>query len=226
MEFACAYAVAHADHDGKKPRQNFIEKITPMNEVDWQARYEAADTPWDKGVPHPMIRHWAKTHDVTGAIVVPGCGRGWDLRAWAMAFPHHSVIGIDLAPTAVASARANCTDLPHVRVIEADFFDPSRWHDGQAVGLIWEHTCFCAIPPNLRDAYVQTVSRLLPSGAWLIGAFFTDITDRDSGPPWNTHVEEIEERFSPHFTIEYPDLSHQTFPGREGEERSIVMRRI
>jgi methyl halide transferase len=226
MEPAWACSIAPSDHDRKKPRQNLIEKITPMSEVDWQARYETADTPWDKGVPHPMISHWTKTHDIAGAIVVPGCGRGWDLRAWAMAFPQHSVIGIDLAPAAVASARENCADLPNVRVIESDFFDLSAWHDGQDLGLIWEHTCFCAIPPHLRDAYVRSVSSVLPTGAWLIGAFFTDITDRDSGPPWNTQVEEIIERLSPHFTIEFPALPHQTFPGREGEERSIVMRRM
>lgn len=197
-----------------------------MNKVDWQARYEAADTPWDKGVEHPMIAHWAKTLPVDGAIVVPGCGRGWDLLAWAKAFPQHSVIGIDLAPAAVASARKHCSGLPNVTVIHADFFDLTQWYDGETVGLVWEHTCFCAIPPDLRDDYVRTVARLLPSGAGLVGAFFTDIMDRDSGPPWNTPREEIEVRFSPYFVISDVTTSHRTFSGREGEERSLVMRRI
>lgn len=193
--------------------------------MDWEARYESADTPWDKGVPHPMIAHWSAIHEINGAIVVPGCGRGWDLRAWAMAYPQHSVIGIDLAPSAVSSARKMCQDLPNVTVHETDFFSLEKWHSGQRVGLIWEHTCFCAIPPSLRESYVHTVAELLPSGAHLIGAFFTDIVDRDTGPPWNTPMTEIKERFSPWFVITQPKIEHRTFAGRESEERSLIMRR-
>ena len=197
-----------------------------MSEVNWQSRYEAADTPWDKGSPHPMIDHWTKRHKVDGAIVVPGCGRGWDLRAWALAYPQQRVIGIDLAPAAVASARALCADLSNVIVHEANFFALETWYAQERVALIWEHTCFCAIPPASRDAYVKTVAALLKPGDMLIGAFFTDIGDEDSGPPWNTRVTEIEQRFAPYFSVEYPALPHQTFPSREGEERSIVMRRL
>jgi len=197
-----------------------------MSEVDWESRYGAADTPWDKGLPHPMLSHWLGKIEVDGAIVVPGCGRGWDLRAWAEAYPENEVIGIDLAPSAVVSARENCADLANVSVKEADFFDLSQWYDGQKVGLIWEHTCFCAIPPTLRDAYLETVVKLLPSGAHLVGVFFTDLEDPHNGPPWNTNMAEIEQRFAPHFLIEAFDGEHQTFPGREGEERTLVMRRV
>ena len=172
-----------------------------------------------------MIDHWTKHHAVDGAIIVPGCGRGWDLRAWALACPQHPVIGIDIAPAAVSSARELCADLPNVLVHEADFFALEKWYQQERIALIWEHTCFCAIPPTLRDTYVRTVTELLPSGSYLIGAFFTDIDDENSGPPWNTQITEMEERFSPHFTISHPPIPHQTFLGREGEERSIVMRR-
>ncbi len=196
------------------------------NEVDWESRYGAADTPWDKGQAHPMVSHWIANIEVDGAIVVPGCGRGWDLRAWAEAHPQHEVIGIDLAPSAVLSARENCADLANVEIIEADFFALPQWYRNQKIGLIWEHTCFCAIPPSLRDAYVATVSQLLSSGGHLIGAFFTDMDDGGQGPPWNAAMEEMEQRFSPNFVIEFPDVEHRTFAGREGEERTIVMRRM
>jgi hypothetical protein len=39
-------------------------------------------------------------------------------------------------------------------------------------------------------------------------------------------MAEIEQRFAPHFLIEAFDGKHQTFPGREGEERTLVMRRV
>jgi methyl halide transferase len=209
--------------DARLPRQ---AGCLSSREVDWQSRYEAADTPWDKGVAHPMISHWVSHVMFDGAIIVPGCGRGWDLRAWAEAHPDKEVIGIDLAPAAVSSSRGNCVALANVEIIEADFFDLSQWYRGQKVGLIWEHTCFCAIPPSLRDAYVATVAQLLPGGGTLIGAFFTDMEDGGQGPPWNTPMEEMLRRFSPHFAIEEPMLRHVSFAGREGEERSIVMRRL
>lgn len=196
------------------------------NEVDWESRYGAADTPWDKGQPHPMLSHWIGNIEVDGAIMVPGCGRGWDLRAWAEAYPQHEIIGIDLAPSAVLSARKNCADLANVEIIEADFFALPQWYRNQKIGLIWEHTCFCAIPPSLRDAYVATVSQLLSSGDHLISAFFTDMDDGGQGPPWNTPMEEMMRRFSPHFTIKNFEGEHRTFGGREREERSIVMRRL
>lgn len=196
-----------------------------MHEVDWESRYGASDTPWDKGLPHPMIAHWAARAKIDGAIVVPGCGRGWDLRAWAQAFPQNEVIGIDLAASAVQGARENCKDLANVSVHEADFFAVAEWHRGQEIGLIWEHTCFCAIPPRFRDDYVATVAGLLPSGGILIGAFFTDLDDNNAGPPWNASVEEMVTRFSPYFVIETVSVEHQTFPGREGEERSMLLRR-
>jgi len=196
-----------------------------MNEVNWQARYENADTPWDKGEHHPMIARWTQDREIEGDILVPGCGRGWDLQAWGVAYPQHAVIGIDLAPSAVSSARRLCQDLSNVTVHEADFFSLESWYEGNRVGLIWEHTCFCAIPPPLREVYAKTVAALLPSGGRLIGAFFTDITDRASGPPWNTTMSDIECLFSPWFVIEQPVAEHLTFAGREGEERSLIMHR-
>ena len=50
-------------------------------EMDWDARYEQEDTPWDKGAPAPAI---AKLVDEAvfpegGKIFVPGCGTGHDV---------------------------------------------------------------------------------------------------------------------------------------------------
>jgi hypothetical protein len=144
-----------------------------MSSVDWENRYQQADTPWDKGLPHPMIESWRGLALAPGAIVVPGCGRGWDLRAWAMMFPQHRVLGIDLAASAVEDAQKNCADLSNVRVILADFFDHASWRsaaelEGQNVSLVWEHTCFCAIPPSLRETYAATVAYFLPTFAMMM----------------------------------------------------------
>jgi hypothetical protein len=203
-----------------------------MSSVDWEKRYQQADTPWDKGLPHPMIECWRGLDLAPGVIVVPGCGRGWDLRAWAMMFPEHQVLGIDLAESAVADAQKNCADLPNVRVIVADFFDHAHWHDlaamrNSSISLIWEHTCFCAIHPAMRQTYAATVAALLKPGARLVGVFFTDIReDNGQGPPWNCSMDELQNLFGSHFVIDSPEWKHLTFFGRDGEERSLCLMRM
>jgi methyl halide transferase len=195
-----------------------------MSDVDWESRYQNADTPWDKGECHPaladLIDHFLNSE---GAIIVPGCGRGWDLLALAKAYPTRIIIGVDLSLSAVVAARELCVDFPHVQVHHADFFDTISWLGNYEVSGIWEHTCFCAIPPELRDDYAKTVNQILPSGGILAGVFFTDMDDERSGPPWNCPVDEVIQRFESAFTIEFGDGSHPTFPSRQGEERLIVM---
>jgi hypothetical protein len=92
---------------------------------------------------------------------------------------------------------------------------------------VWEHTCFCAIPPSLRESYAATVAALLEPGAMLVGVFFTDIRDDDGqGPPWNCMLPELQRLFGEHFQIESLPYDHRTFPGREGEERALSLRRL
>jgi hypothetical protein len=196
-----------------------------MSDVDWEFRYQNQDTPWDKGVPHPALEIVLQKTSFRGSIIVPGCGRGSDLQRLARAYPDHAVTGIDLSASAVRDASMLCKDLPHVQVRQADFFDESQWSPQHPPGLIWEHTCFCAIPPSLRDSYVARVAQLLPSGALLVGVFFTNLDDGGSGPPWNCPLDELQSRFSPWFSIEKFSGAFSTFPNREGEESLLFMTR-
>ena len=55
--------------------------------TDWEAHYQANDTPWDKGEPSPGLVDWLAAHPAVprGTVLVPGCGMGHDVRAWAAA---------------------------------------------------------------------------------------------------------------------------------------------
>jgi len=193
--------------------------------MDWDQRYETGDTPWDKGRAHPSLAEVIGIQeDFAGAILVPGCGRGWDVRDLALRFPAAVVTGVDLSVMAIGSAAEVCKDLPNVRLKLADFLNPESL-SGPPADLIWEHTCFCALSPDRRAEYVASCARMLAPGGRLVGLFFLNMDDAGSGPPWNTPEDELQRLFERQFEVETPQPVAATFKGREGEERLVRMTR-
>src|SRR5271155_3806383 len=74
--------------------------------MDWESRYRIGDTPWEKGGPAPPLLEWLRIRGALhGAVLVPGCGTGHDVRAITDASPAAEVLGLDFAPSAVEHAR-------------------------------------------------------------------------------------------------------------------------
>jgi SAM-dependent methyltransferase len=67
--------------------------------------YSKAWAPWDIGEAQPVIRQLVALGAVTGDVLDVGCGTGWHSIEAARA--GCTVTGLDVAPTAVASARRN-----------------------------------------------------------------------------------------------------------------------
>src|SRR5258708_8016785 len=85
-------------------RMRRARKHSTMSETIWETRYQTGDTPWEKGEPSPGLVDFLAAHPQLprGAVCVPGCGTGHDVRAWAQAgFP---AFGFDLAPSAIRRA--------------------------------------------------------------------------------------------------------------------------
>lgn len=199
---------------------------------DWDGLYREQTTPWDKGAPAPPLLEWIGSHpgECAGRILVPGCGLGHDVRALATLEGVSDVVGLDLSQTAVDQADS----FPKVgreRFIAGDLFalDPDQ------VGTydwVWEHTCFCAIDPSMREDYVRAVHGALKPGGHLLGVFYLDPYDDEhqpgGGPPHGCSLEELSERFeqSGRFLIEESFVPTRSYPGREGLERLVKMRRI
>jgi methyl halide transferase len=193
--------------------------------MDWNHRYHQNDIPWDKGAAHPWLPSELVGPAFAGRILVPGCGRGWDAIELAGHCPAADVIALDIAAAAIAEARRLGRDLPNLHFLEADFLDPLAAGLPPRCDLIWEHTCFCAIAPASRPAYVATCARLLPPGGILAGAFFLELDDGGKGPPWNCPAAELRRLFEPAFGIVSLDPAPATFAGREGEEFLVRMTR-
>lgn len=198
--------------------------------IDWEDRYLTGDTPWDKGGPHPALAHLLPLTVPATRILVPGCGLGYDMAALASQPGVEQVVGVDVAATAVAAARANLASQPNTRVEKADLFALPA-HHRHAYDLVWEHTCFCAIAPSRRNAYVQAVAEALQPGGHLLAVFFltpwdTPEENATQGPPFGCPAEELDRRFAPRFeTVRVWDAP-ATYPGREHREQLRLLQRV
>jgi cyclopropane fatty-acyl-phospholipid synthase-like methyltransferase len=197
-----------------------IPQWPDKGETDWESKYQAKDIPWEKGEPSPgLVDFLAQHRDLPrGSVIVPGCGTGHDVRAFAAAGFH--AVGLDLAPSAVQLARERTQAAGlSAEFIAGDFLadHPSRHFD-----WVFEHTCFCAINPSRRPDYVAAVQRWLkPGGHYLAVNYLIPDTD---GPPFGTTREEVWNWFSPHFELR-EEWVPRSYPNRTGLERMFWWRR-
>jgi methyl halide transferase len=191
------------------------------SDVDWEERYRRNDTPWEKGAAHPALVAWLRANPISGRVMVPGCGFGHDARVLAAAGAE--VVGLDIAPFAIEAAKG----FPRhgeISFVLGDLFHPEALQG--EFDWIFEHTCFCAIPPGRRVDYVRRVTALLKPGGHLLAIFFLDPDNDEGGPPYGCTIEELDALFSPHFWLVKEIGSLPTYPGREGRETMRLLRRI
>lgn len=192
-----------------------------QTQTDWNDLYRRRETPWEKGQPHPALVDFLAEHGpLAGEIVVPGCGSGHDVRALSTASNH--VLGIDIAPRAIAKAKAH----PRIANEEyrlADLFDLPPELD-KRFDWVFEHTCFCAIDPKMRRPYVDAVVRLMKPAGQLLAIFFINPDRGEEGPPYRVSTAELEEFFSGNFILEREWVPARTHPGREQRELMRILR--
>lgn len=193
--------------------------------TDWNACYEQRETPWDKGIPTPVLGE-ISTHRGSvfqGRALVPGCGLGHDAR-W-LAQQGLQVTGADIAPLAIEKAKALDPD-QSVDFRLVDIFSPPADLLG-AFDLVWEHTCLCALPVELRTQYSLGVRSTLKPGGVLAGVFFInpEIDPGETGPPFGITVEELENLWTAiGFTVLDSWVPVTGYEGRIGRERAMVLR--
>ncbi|MCP9803524.1 methyltransferase domain-containing protein [Cyanobium sp. T1G-Tous] len=162
-----------------------------MTASTWDQRYRDGNDRWELGKPAPPLDTFLRTDSRTphppARVLVPGCGRGHEVAL--LADLGYEVIGLDFSGEAIERAQAvHGSDSTQLRWLQADLFDGSALAaagitTGSLQGVL-EHTCFCAIDPTQRGAYVDTAARLLAPGGWLLGLFWCH--PRRDGPPWGS----------------------------------------
>lgn len=194
-------------------------------DLEWQRRYKEEDTPWDKGAPSPALNSFLREGRMSGRVLVPGCGRGHEVRAVGMQ-PNTSVTGFDLSTTAIAQAKELSLPLPpdiDINFIVGDFFNlPMKLK--HSFDWLVEHTFFCAIEPRQRPDYVLAAAEALRANGKIFGIFYLN-PDTETGPPFAVSKKELSDLFDPYFNLLEEWVPKESFPGRENRELVRIMQK-
>ena len=177
----------------------------------WNSRWETGQTGWDIGAPAPAFTtYFSDFSHKNAAILIPGCGSGHEAE-FLLSIGFTNITVIDIAPKAVAILNEKFGSNPNIEIICGDFFQ----HEG-SYDYIVEQTFFCAIDPELREAYAQQTHDLLRPKGKIIAILF----DRsfEGGPPFGGSEEEYVQLFAPNFYILFLEANQHSIPQRMGSE--------
>ena len=177
----------------------------------WEKRFRENFTPWDAGGVPSALARFLKSELRGRRVLIPGCGSGYEVRAFAQS--GHDVLAVDFAPAAVERARKILGPLSD-RVRLADFFETDF---GAPFDLVYERAFLCSLPRLLRPRYVQRVLELLVPQGRIAGFFFFE--DGERGPPFGLKSGELEALLGARFEQTSDAAVHDSIPIFAGKER-------
>jgi SAM-dependent methyltransferase len=198
-----------------------MENSSDSNHPDfWSVRYSAGKTPWDFGGVPAALKSFLERSSVSGRVLIPGCGSGYEVQAFHAA--GYDVSAIDFSPAAVEQAKRVLGSLAE-RVILGDFFT----HDFglQLFDLVYERTFLCSMTPSRWPEYVNRMADLLTPGGRLIGVFLYGERS-SSGPPFPLTEPEAEQLFKKRFELMRSERMTDSLPLFRDMERWQEWRKI
>jgi SAM-dependent methyltransferase len=166
--------LANDPFGGRNPTSH--ERLTGLP---WDASYRDGPPPWDVGRPQPAVVRKAAEGGFTGAVLDAGCGTGENaLHVASLGLP---VLGVDVAETALAIARAKAEE----RGIAAEFAAADAF-ELERLGRTFETALDCGLFHTLdldeRRTYVASLASVTaPRGTLFVLCF------SDAGPATGPH---------------------------------------
>jgi SAM-dependent methyltransferase len=171
---------------GRRPTSH--ERMTGLP---WDASYSEGPAPWDIGQPQPAIARVASRGGFAGAVIDAGCGTGENtLHIASLGL---SVLGVDVAETALAIARSKAAD----RGVEVEFATADAFHLerlGRGFETVLDCGLFHSFNSDERPGYVASLASVTKHDGTLYVLCF-----RDDGPDTGPHPvgqEELRASFS------------------------------
>jgi SAM-dependent methyltransferase len=163
-----------------------------MTGVPWDASYHDGPAPWDVGQPQPAIVRLASKGGFAGTVLDAGCGTGEN--ALYLASLGSSVLGVDVAETALAIARAKAAGRGiNVEFAAADAFELERL--GRKFDTVLDCGLFHTFDGDERSTYVASLASVTERNGTLYVLCFSDV-----GPDIGPHPisqEELRAAFNP-----------------------------
>lgn len=175
--------------------------------MDWDSAYKeegafAGPPPWNIGEPQPELAALIREGKVSGEVLDAGCGHAE--LALALAAAGSTVVGIDVAPTAIAAATRAAQDrgLSNATFVCADITSFTGYDE--RFSTIIDSTLFHSLPVEARDAYLRSIHRAAAPGAHVYmlvfakGAFPPHLETK----PNEVDEDELRAAVSKHFVID------------------------
>lgn len=163
-----------------------------MTGAPWDASYHNGPAPWDIGRPQPAIVRLAAEGKLVEDVLDAGCGTGENaLHIASLGLP---VLGVDVAETALAIARAKAAE----RRVEAEFAAADAFHLerlGRRFKTVLDCGLFHTFDGDERPRYAASLASVTESGGTLYLLCFSD-----EGPDTGPHPisqEQLRAAFSP-----------------------------
>jgi SAM-dependent methyltransferase len=137
----------------------------------WDASYQAGPAPWDLGKPQPAIVRLASEGAFAGPVLDAGCGTGDNaLHVAGLGLP---VLGVDVAETALAIARAKAAE----RGIDAEFAAADALQLerlGRRFDTVLDCGLFHSFDADERPRYGASLASVTEAGGTLYVLCFSD----------------------------------------------------
>lgn len=179
----------------------------------WDSQYQSNQLGWDLGKVSPPIKsYFDAIDDKNAAILIPGSGNSYEAEYLSrQGFTNITVI--DIAPTLVEKLKQKFAD-KNITVLLGDFFE----HQGEYDYII-EQTFFCALPPTMRQKYIDKMHRLLTPHGKLVGLLFN--REFESGPPFGGSLAEYDMLFRKAFIFNTITVAGNSVSERANSELFI-----
>jgi SAM-dependent methyltransferase len=149
-----------------------------MTGLPWDASYHDGPAPWDVGEPQPAIVRVASEGGFAGAVLDAGCGTGDN--ALHVASLGLSVVGVDVAETALALAREKAVARGlDVEFAAVDALELERL--GRRFDTVLDCGLFHTFDADERPGYVASLASVTERDGTLYVLCFSDIGP-DPGP--------------------------------------------
>ncbi len=160
----------------------------------WRERWQRNEIGFHQDLPHKALEaHWARLQLQPGSrVFVPLAGKSLDML-W-LARRGHAVVGVELAPEAVAAFATEQGPQPRIDLRCGDIFDLTSAALGP-VAAVFDRAALIALPPALRQRYATQMASLTAAGTRTLLVTLEYEQSRMSGPPHSVPEDEVHALF-------------------------------